>query len=138
MRTSTIYSLTSSRPLLKSLQCIPPLPHYLKLPSLLSAILCFIFLYHTHHGQRNYNRSVVSDPLWPMDCSLPGSSTHGISQARILSGLPCPPPRCLPHPGMELGLLHLLHWQVNSLPLALPGKHKCKTHMCYFKTLIWG
>ena len=27
-----------------------------------------------------------------MDCSLPGSSVHGILQARIWSGLPCPPP----------------------------------------------
>ena len=26
----------------------------------------------------------VSDPLDPMDCSLPGSSVHGIFQARIL------------------------------------------------------
>ena len=28
----------------------------------------------------------------PMDCSLPGSSVHGIFQARILSGLPLPSP----------------------------------------------
>ena len=27
-----------------------------------------------------------------MDCSPPGSSVHGISQARILDGLPCPSP----------------------------------------------
>ena len=27
---------------------------------------------------------VVSDSLQPLDCSLPGSSVHGISQARIL------------------------------------------------------
>ena len=26
----------------------------------------------------------------PMDCSLPGSSVHGISQAEYWSGLPCP------------------------------------------------
>ena len=30
------------------------------------------------------NRSVVSNSLGPMDCSLPGSSVHGILQARIL------------------------------------------------------
>ena len=34
----------------------------------------------------------------PMDCSLPGSSIHGILQARIL---PFPPPGDLPTPGME-------------------------------------
>ena len=28
--------------------------------------------------------SVVSDSLWPMECSLPGSSVHGILQGRIL------------------------------------------------------
>ena len=28
--------------------------------------------------------SVMSNSLWPMDCSLPGFSAHGISQARIL------------------------------------------------------
>ena len=29
------------------------------------------------------NCSIVSDSLQPMDCSLPGSSVHGIFQARI-------------------------------------------------------
>ena len=36
-----------------------------------------------------------------MDCSLPGSSVHGILQARIQDGLPCPPPGALPNPGIE-------------------------------------
>ena len=31
-----------------------------------------------------WSRSVVSDSLWHMDCSLPGSAHHGILQARIL------------------------------------------------------
>ena len=31
-----------------------------------------------------WSRSVVSDPQWPMDCSLPGSSIHGIFQAGVL------------------------------------------------------
>ena len=29
----------------------------------------------------------------PMDCSLPGSSVHGIFQARVLNGLPLPSPQ---------------------------------------------
>ena len=29
-------------------------------------------------------RSVMSDSSWPMDCSLPGSSIHGLFQARVL------------------------------------------------------
>lgn len=37
----------------------------------------------------------------PMDCSLPGSSVHGILQARYWSGLLCPPPGDIPDPGME-------------------------------------
>ena len=40
--------------------------------------------------------------LWdPMDCSSPGSSVHGILQARILERLPCPSPEDLPDPGIE-------------------------------------
>ena len=38
----------------------------------------------------------------PVDCSPPGSSVHGISQARILQWLPFPPPGGLPHPGKDL------------------------------------
>ena len=41
---------------------------------------------------------ILSDP---MDCRLPGSSVHGIFQARIRSGLPFPTPGDLPDPGIE-------------------------------------
>ena len=37
----------------------------------------------------------------PMDCSPPGSSIHGISQARVLEWLPFPSPGDLPDPGIE-------------------------------------
>ena len=37
----------------------------------------------------------------PVGCSPPGSSVHGILQARIPNGLPCPPPGDLPNPGIE-------------------------------------
>ena len=37
----------------------------------------------------------------PMDCSLPGSSVHGILQARILEWVAMPPPGELPNPGIE-------------------------------------
>ena len=36
-----------------------------------------------------------------VDCSLLGSSVHGIFQARILEQVPCPPPEDLPDPGIE-------------------------------------
>ena len=58
--------------------------------------------------------------LWdPMDCSPPGSSVHGILQARVLSGLPGPSPADLPGPGVELGSPVL---RAGSLPSELPGK----------------
>ena len=37
----------------------------------------------------------------PMDCSPPGSSVHGILQARILEWVACPPPGDLPDPVKE-------------------------------------
>ena len=52
-----------------------------------------------------------------MDCSLPGSSVHGISEARILE-LPFLSPGDLPDPGIKPCLLH---WQVGSLPLSHQG-----------------
>ena len=55
----------------------------------------------------------------PTDCSPAGSSVHGILQARILSGLLCPPPGDLTDPGMELTSHALAE---GSLPLVLLGK----------------
>ena len=37
----------------------------------------------------------------PVDCSLPGSSVHGILQARILECVVFPPPGDLPNPEIE-------------------------------------
>ena len=37
----------------------------------------------------------------PMDCSLPGSSVHGIIQAILGMGKPFPPPEDLPNPEIE-------------------------------------
>ena len=44
------------------------------------------------------------------------------SRQEYWSGLPFPPPGDLPHPGIELPLSHLLHWQEGSLSLVSPGK----------------
>ena len=63
----------------------------------------------------------------PMDCSPPGSSAHGLSQARIQTGMGCHisflqgvslTQRSNPHP------LHLLYWQEGSLPV-LPPRQPC-------------
>ena len=62
----------------------------------------------------------------PMDCSLPGSSVHGIFQIRILEwGLPFASPGHLLHPGFEPGSSAL---QADSLPTELPGKPDLYTH----------
>ena len=39
----------------------------------------------------------------PMDCSPPGSSVHGVFQARIREWVAIPPPGHLSEPGMEPG-----------------------------------
>ena len=39
-----------------------------------------------------FSQSVMSDSNDPMDCSLPGSSVHGILQARRMECLPFPSP----------------------------------------------
>ena len=55
----------------------------------------------------------------PKDCSPPGSSVHGILQARIMDGMACPPPWDLPNPGTESRSPSL---QADSLPSEPPGK----------------
>ena len=58
----------------------------------------------------------MSDSCDPLDCSLPGSSVHGILQARVLSGLPFPSPEDLPDPGIKPGSPTL---QADALPTEL-------------------
>ena len=69
-------------------------------------------------------KSILSGPdlCNSVDYSPPGSSTHGVLQARILSGLSRLPPWHLPNSGIEPCLLCLLHKQVGSLRLAPPGR----------------
>ena len=55
--------------------------------------------------------------LYPRDSS--GKNT-GVGCHAVLQGL-------FPTQGSNLHLLHLLHWQAGSLPLALPGKPKSYT-----------
>ena len=60
----------------------------------------------------------------PLDCSPPGSSVHGILQARIWSGLPCPPPGDLPDSVTEPVSPVTPTLQADSLPLSHPGNPK--------------
>ena len=66
------------------------------------------------------SHQVASDSLRdPVDCSLPGSSVHGISQARTLERVAISSSRgsSPPTQGLNPHLLHLLNWQSDSLPL---------------------
>ena len=61
----------------------------------------------------------MSDSCNPMDCSLPGSSVHGISQGRILERVAISFPADLPDPGIKPGSPAL---QADSLPTEPPEK----------------
>ena len=67
------------------------------------------------------SRSIVSDSLQPHDCSLPGSSVHGIFQARILEWVAILSSRDLPKPGIKLRPPAV---QADTSPYELPGKSK--------------
>ena len=54
-----------------------------------------------YHYRHVCSVTSVSSDCDPMVCGSPGSSVHGILQARILGGLPFPPPRDLLNPGIE-------------------------------------
>ena len=64
----------------------------------------------------------------PVDCSPPGSSVHGISQARIWSGLPFPSPGDLSDPGIEPISLVVPELVGRSLPREPPGKPHIVLH----------
>ena len=56
-----------------------------------------------------------------MNCGPPGSSVHGISQARILEWIAMPSSRGSSRPRNQTHISCLLHWQANSLPLGHQG-----------------
>ena len=58
----------------------------------------------------------------PMDCSPPGSSVPAILRARVLERAAIPSSRGIfPTQGSNPGLLWLLHWQADALPLSHLG-----------------
>ena len=59
-----------------------------------------------------------------MDCSSPGSSIHGILQARILERAAISSSRASSRTRAQIHISCLLHWQVGSLPLVPPGGKK--------------
>ena len=80
----------------------------------------------------------------PLDCSPPGSSVHGILQARILElGGHALLQGIFPTHRLNLWLLGPLHWQVSSLWLETPGKSRV-TYITLFSSVaqscltLWG
>ena len=105
--------------------------------------------------ERNWKWSclVMSNSLQPHGLYLPGSSIHGIFQARLLEWVAIPSPGDLPNPGIEPGspalqadslpsepqggfkdqTLTPLHWKHEVLTTELPGKF-----MGFFRGEAWG
>ena len=70
-------------------------------------------------------------PCNTLDCGPPGSSGHGILQARILEWAPFPSPADLPYPGIETGSPAL---QADSLLSEPPGKLDYYTNALVYST----
>ena len=71
------------------------------------------------HAKWLQSRPTLCDP---MDCSPPGSSVHGILQARILKWVAMPSSRGSSQPRDQTHVSCHLLWPAGSLPLAPPGK----------------
>ena len=65
----------------------------------------------------------------PVDWSPPGSSVHGILQARMLEWVACPPPGHLPDPAIEPSSLMSPVLEAGSLALVPPGKLRKKEQL---------
>ena len=66
--------------------------------------------------------SVIFDSYNTMDYSPPGSSLHGILQAKYWRGLPFPPPGDFPNPRIERVSCVSPALQADSLPTEQPSK----------------
>ena len=76
--------------------------------------------------------SVMSDSLQPLGRWPPGSSVHIILQARILEWVATPSSRGSSWSRDQAPLLHLLHWQTDSLSLRLLGSPSIHLGLQYF------
>ena len=84
---------------------------YLKRILLLTRLLCVL---------RCFCRVWLCETLWTV--SPPGSSVHGILQARVLEWVAISIRGDLPDPGIKSAFLCLQHRQVGSVPLAPRGQ----------------
>ena len=80
--------------------------------------------------------SVTFESFQSLDCSPPGSSVHGISQARILEQVAFPPPRDLPDPRIKPTSLMSPALTGRFFTTVPPGKPKVKMVLLYYVTFI--
>ena len=73
-------------------------------PSLLH---CRQILYRLEKWKWKWSRSVLSNSLWPVDCSPPSSSIHRILQARILKWVAIPFSRACPRHNDRTQVFHI-------------------------------
>ena len=92
--------------------------HPLLVPPLSRGCVCVCVCARTHA----LSHSIMSNSCNPMDCSTPGSSVHGISQARILEQVAIFFSIGSSQLRLNLCLLHLLHWQEDSFNAKPPRK----------------
>ena len=92
---------------------ITPLQETWKIQTKLYIVPLCIMLSHFSHVQFS---------VTPWTIAYQASLSMGFSRQESWSGWPYPPPGGLPHPGVEPVSLCLLHWQMDSLPRAPPGK----------------
>ena len=84
------------------------------------------------------SRSVVSDSATSVDCSPPGSPVHGdfpgkntgVGCHALLQGI-------FPTQGSNDCLFRLLHWQADSLPLAIPGGPQNEAGLSFMLCRSW-
>ena len=90
----------------------------------MTLLYIIIVLLHMYISLESESEVVQSCPILCdcMDCNLPGSSVHGIFQARILEWVAMSSSRGSSQPRDRTNIsLSLLHWQARSLPLEPPG-----------------
>ena len=76
-------------------------------------IYIFFFIYTC---AQSLSRVRLFAPLWTAACQA--NLSIEFSKKKYWNGLTFPPPGDLPDSGSNMCLLHFLHWQVDSLPLA--------------------
>ena len=78
-------------------------PHILYVHLYYICYTCVYIYIHIYTSEVKVVAQLCPTLCDPMDCSLSGSSVHGIFQARVLEGLPFPSPGDLPDPGIKPG-----------------------------------